>query len=280
MINTRKPILLSVFFLISSPLTGTESITAHQQFDVQLPQQAEKSSRKSRMRKSKSKEKKEKKPTTYLHFDHEQLIAAKDAQKARGNTSAVIKYLEQLLKLCTDVTQSAEHLLELADTFFIDKQFKKCARIYTQYCSLYPGSEKLEYALYKSIESAFACILSIDRDQTQTEETLGLTEVFLLHEHFNTYKEQVLVIQKQCYEQLAASECNVCTFYLTSGKLKAAEKRLTKIRSYWLSKLPTLEPDIIALEAQLAEQKEIVELLNAKKTELAQNSKKHMANRF
>lgn len=95
-------------------------------------------------------------------------------------------------------------------------------------------------------------------------------------------KNEVTSIRLQCYEQLATSECNICNFYLTRGKLTAAEKRLTKIRSDWLPKLPTLEPQIIALEAQLAEQKEMIELLkNENNTKLAHNKKtKHMADRF
>jgi len=285
-INTRKQIILLAFafliipYLFSRAAQDTQVAIA-QEFDVNLPKQEESASRKKRMRKSKNKEEKKKKAATYMDFEYDQLVAAKNVQKEKGNTSATIKYLEQLLKLTTNVTQIAEHLLELADVFYLDQQFKKAAHIYTQYCTMYPGSEKQEYALYRSIMSSFACILSIDRDQTKTEETLGLTEVFLLQDHFKTYREEVLQIQKQCYEQLAASDCSICSFYLTSGKLKAAEKRITHLRSYWLAKLPTLEPEIIALEVQLAEKKETLELLNNKNTQVAQNKKpRHMANRF
>ncbi len=286
MINTRKHITLLTSLLLSSLHVllahGQETQSAvTQHFDVALPQHEETSPRKKRGRKEKNKEKKAKKPATYLDMEYEQLVNAKNTQKEKGNISATIKYLEQLLKLATEVTQIAEHLLELADTFFIDNQFSKASLIYTRYCTLYPGSEKQEYALYKSVTSSFKCILSIDRDQTKTEETLGLTEVFLLQDHFTTYKEEVLQIQKQCYEQLAASECSICTYYINSRKLKAAEKRLSKMRSYWLPKLPTLEPDIIALELNLAEQKEIVEAINNKHVQVAENKKaRHMSNRF
>lgn len=280
MIKTRKKALLSLFFITNFVTSFCTDTTEAQLFDVNLPQQTEKISRTNRMRKPKNKKQKTKKTSTYLDFDYEQLVVAKDKQKAHGNTSATIKYLEQLLKLCTDVTLLSEHLLELADMFFIDGQFKTASRIYTQYCSLYPGSARLEYALYRSVESSFACILPFDRDQTKTEETLALVDLFLQQEQFSTHKEDVLRIQTKCHEQLAASECNICNFYLTGGRLTAAEKRLKKIRSYWLPKLPTLEPEIIALETQLAEQKEMLEAQAHKNTELAHNSKKHMSQRF
>jgi outer membrane assembly lipoprotein YfiO len=272
-----------------SSLFCTYSDTAAlQQFDIELPT-IETVSRNKRLRKPDPAKKKPKKARTYMEMEYEQLVAAKDAQKTKGNTTATIKYLEQLLKMCTDIALLADHLLELGDVFFIDSQFQKSAFVYNQYCALYPGSEKQEYALYKSIVSSFACILSIDRDQTKTEETLALTETFLRQDHFKLYEKEVLHVQTQCYEQLAASECNICTFYVNKGSLKAAEKRLSKIRSYWLPKLPTLEPDIIALETQITEKREMAELAHLKHVEveqkknvvLAENKKtKHMAERF
>ena len=62
-----------------------------------------------------------------MDMEYEQLVKAKDTQKANGNTTATIKYLEQLLKLSTDITLIAQHLLELADALFDDKQFQKSA---------------------------------------------------------------------------------------------------------------------------------------------------------
>jgi outer membrane assembly lipoprotein YfiO len=217
---------------------------------------------------------------TYVDFEYDELVQAKNEQKTKGSNHVTIKYLEQLLKICTDITLLSEHLLELADTLYADNQFKKSSLVYTQYCSLYPGSTKQEYALYRSTLSAFACILPIDRDQTKTEETLALTELFLKQDHFKQYRDEVTHVQTKCYEHLAASECNICTFYITRNKFPAAEKRLKKIRSYWLPKLATLEPTIIAMEAQLIEQKEKILVLQTPKTQLAQNTKKHMANRF
>jgi outer membrane assembly lipoprotein YfiO len=281
MIKTINRIILSLFLCtIVSSVLSTDTAPA-QTFDVNIPQEPEKVSRRKRMRKSSKKEKNQtKKVRTYMDMEYEQLIQAKDIQKASGNTTATIKYLEQLLKISTDVTMLSQHLLELADALFDDKQFQKSAFVYTQYCALYPGSEKQEYALYRSIMSSFACILAIDRDQSKTEEVLALTELFLKEDHFKIYREEVTQVQKQCYEHLAASECNICTFYLNKGSLKAAEKRLNRIRSTWLPKLPTLEPNIIALETQMTEKKNMLELLHNKNTELAQNSKKHMAGRF
>lgn len=294
MIQQKKHIILSVFSFIMILYAASNSLptSCHdnntdikQQFDVTLPQTETsegQAKRNKRMRKKNKKEKKTKKVRTYLDFEYDELMRAKDAQVSRGNISVAIKYLDQMMKLCNNIALLANHLLELSDLFFADGQFQKASHLYAQYCALYPGSEKQEYALYRCIASSFACILPVDRDQTKTEETLVLAEKFLQQDHFTSYKNEVTSIRLQCYEQLATSECDICNFYLTRGKLTAAEKRLTKIRSNWLPKLPTLEPQIIALETQLAEQKETIELLkNENTTKLAQNKKtKHMADRF
>lgn len=280
MVKTRKYIILSMFFLFIS-----SHISANEMFDVDLPKQIETPARTKRMRKAQKKSKKEsdskeKKIRTYMDMEYDQLVQAKNAQRVSGNLPSTIKYLDQLLKMTKDITLLAEHLLELADVLFEDKQFKKSGYIYSQYCALYPGSEKQEYALYRSIESSFACRLAFDRDQTITEETLALTDLFLKQDVFTVYRKEVTDIQAQCYEQLAESECNVCTFYINKGSLKAAEKRLNKIRTYWLAKLPSIEENIIALETALLEKKQMAELMYAKNTAVAQNGKKDMANRF
>lgn len=284
MINTRKHLLLSVFsVLIHSAIINSGPSMHKQQFDLKIGQ--EPSAKEPVKRKPKatdaSQDVKKKRNRTFIDFEYEELVVAKNVQKEKGNNHVTIKYIEQLLKICTDINLLAEHLLELADVLYEDGQYQKASLVYTQYCSLYPGSKKQEYALYRSAVSSFACVLPIDRDQTKTEETLAITEIFLKQDHFKQYRDEVAHIQTKCYEHLAASECNICNFYITRNKFTAAEKRLTKIRSYWLPKLATLEPTIIAMESQLTEQKEKVLALHTPKTELAHNNKtKHMANRF
>src|SRR5205085_11210694 len=146
----------------------------------------------------------------------------------------------QMIKLCDDVTVIGEHLLEIADLLCLEGLFEKAAQKYAEYVALYPGGEKVEYALFKAIENSFACTLSNDRDQTKTEETLALAEAFLKQDHLNTYSSQVVEIRDKCYQKLAESELNICAFYVQRGRLKPAEKRLTTIRDTWLSKLPDI----------------------------------------
>lgn len=278
MIKTRN--LRFIAYLLYSIIYFSSTLCEDiQVFDTQLPQPIEQKSRKRRLRKPKENTQKKKKIQTYMDMSYDELLVAKNKQKEGGNISATLKYLEQLMKLTTDIDQIAEHLLEMADLLFEDKQYKKAQKIYNQYCTLYPGSNKQEYAMYRSILSLSKTILSIDRDQTQTEETIALANTFL-EQDFSLYRNEVLEIQKQCYEYLFESECSICSFYITHKKINPAEKRIAKIRETWLPKLPEKEQQVIALEAQLSEQKEIIVAKNNKILMANNNKSKHMADRF
>jgi len=287
-INTRKRTILQTFLLlaIACLIPNTLPILASKKIDLLLPDTKPKSY-KSRMRQRSTHRKNERTIRTYKDMNYQELVAAKKVQVDKSNRSVAIKYIEQLMKICNDVTKLSEHLLEIADLFFQDEQFHKSARLYTEFSTLYPGHEKQEYALYRAIHSSFRCILSTDRDQTKTEESLALTEIFLLQEHFNIYREEIITIQRECYKKLAESDCNICSFYLSKQSFAATEKRLKQMRSQWLTKIPSFESKIIALETLLALKKEESMLLKAKRQEATQRKQyalnkktKRMTERF
>src|SRR5690242_10852167 len=103
MIKTRKHIILSALsFIITACLAGSslpiscqdDAPQTKQQFDVNLPVVENNKKHDKRMRKREKKEKKTKRGRTYMDMEYEELVIAKDAQKARNNISAAIKYLE------------------------------------------------------------------------------------------------------------------------------------------------------------------------------------------
>lgn len=259
-----------------------------QRIDLTLPS-TETRAHKSRLRKS-SKKKTQKK--TLSHMPYEELTIAKDRQLKAGNKDLAIKYIEQMMKLCNDVQILGELLLELSDLFFDLGNFQKSAMIYTEFTNLYPGNDKAEYALYRAILSTYYCTLETDRDQTQTEETVELADTFLEQTQFKQYHDEVRTIREQCYNKLAESEFNICSFYLNKGSYKAVDRRLQDLRDQWLQKLPDLEPHIIAFEADVAEKQQLTTLAAQKRKELAdtfphvsnqiaqEKPKTSMANRF
>ncbi len=268
--------LISIGFFATSLLLGTSELSQsntqstqdNQLVAISLPQESK--IRRSRMRKTTGKKKKKK--TTLSTMNYEELAIAKNRQVAANNKDIAIKYVEQMMKLCDDINKLAEHLVELGDLLFDCSQFERSAHIYIEFTNLYPGNDQVEYSLYRGILSSFYCTLDAEHDQTKTEETIALTDKFLEREDvFVEYRNEVKKIRTQCYHKLVQSEFLICNFYINRGgkkSLKAAELRIEDLRTAWLKKLPEIEPQIIAFEAQLAEKKKDTKTAQEKKQEL------------
>lgn len=169
-----------------------------------------------------------------------------------GYHDRAAKCYERMLTLSKDPIQLNMLRLELADRFFEADDFQKASKLYLGFLEFYPGSDKREYVEYKAILAHFYITLSDDRDQTETKTTLALTQDFLEHESiYKNYTEDVKDIQRQCYEKLANSEMSICAFHLRHGNTKGAEKRLAYINNHLRRHVPTLEPEILALETNV-----------------------------
>ncbi len=235
---------------------------------------------------------KEEPKKTFSKMAYEDLEQAKNKQIIANNKEVAIKYLEQMLKLCDDINQLAQHLVELADLLFDCSNFKKAGKIYAEFTILYPGNEQIEYTLYRAILCSFYQTLDADRDQTKTKETIQLTDNFLERvDIFSQYKDEVYRIRSSCYQKLVASEINVCTFYIKRGSYRSAQKRLDGLCTEWLPKMPNIESQVIMLEIALAEKKGDTVIMLEKQQKLkkkypeeitivAKNKKKNMARRF
>lgn len=272
--NTKK-LYASLLFtaIISLPIVAETNLPS-QSLDITLPCTDSKI-KKSRMRKHKNEQ--ERKIYTYRDMTYNELLVAKNDLIAENNSTSAIKYLEQLIKLSDDVTQISSHHLEIADLIFKEKQYQKAAQKYAEFGILYPGHADIERVYAQAITSSFNCLLPFDRDQTKTEETLKLAEVFLKRDDFTQYQNDILVIRDECIQKLIESECNVCSFYLKQGKLACVERRIASIKSSWLPKYPSAQDKIDALEAHIALQKSML----PQPVIVTENEKtKHMADRF
>lgn len=230
-------------------------------------------------------------PTTKINdMTFDQLVIARKYYDELGQHDRAIKCYERLLTLSKDSLQLNSLRLELADRFFEEGNFEKAGKLYTGFLEFYPGSDKREYVEYKAILAHFYLTLSSDRDQTETKNTLALTQDFLAHKDiYTTYSQEVQNIQKQCYEKLTQSEMNICAFHVRHGNNKGAEQRLAYINKHLRRHAPELEHELLALETNVhtAVGLPLPDVQNALQQDnvvLADNdttsSKKHMANRF
>lgn len=245
--------------------------TTDSEFVLTLPS-TETKKHKKRMRKQSTKTKKVAKKSyhSYRDMPYEELAAAKDQLLAKQQFDTAIKYLEQMMKIDGNIERIGTHLVEMGDLLFELGKYSKAAILYTEFSMLYPGDNKVEYALYRGIVSSFNCTLSIDRDQTKTEETILLAATFLEHKHFTTYAAEVENILSQCYQKLIENEFYISAFYLKRGNITAVEKRLATMRDLWLRKLPAIEMQLLTFEADLALKKGDTVMALNKQSEIAQ----------
>jgi len=205
-------------------------------------------------------------------MNYKELKITKNKMLKNGNKTSAIKFIESMLPLCDDLKEIHNLMLEIADLLFDTGQLEKAEKIYNEFTLLYPGSNNVEYALYKAILCCFYATLSVDRDQTKTHETLALSDRFLKRaEVFTTHLDEVKKIAQQCNVKLAKNELVVAEFYLNKGyprSLNATQKRLELVRTTYLDKAPDVEPHLLALEYRLAEKTNNNEEATSKFSEL------------
>lgn len=235
---------------------------------------------------------------TLSTMEFHELMEYKKKMVASNQKDVAVKCIERLLQICQDSTLLASLCIELADLKFDLSEYEVAIKLYTEFCTLYPGNKQVEYAEYRAILALELCTLSIDRDQTKTEETIARCKKFLTRTTFNTYKDEVTIIQKRCYQKLVESELQICHFYLNNKVATSSfvdvDNRIETIRSAYLPYTPESEPLILAFETSCAEKRMDSEILQQKQTENQQinnetltssitikhDQPKKMANRF
>lgn len=212
-----------------------------------------------------------KKPSRKLlsEMTFDEVIVSKDRVMAGKNYISGIKYIERALKLNDDINETEKLLIEYADTLYICQRYEKASRSYNELANLYPGSDKVEYALYQAVVCSSMLILDAERDQSKTQETIELADQFLQRaDIFTEYKAKVEAIKEKAIRTLVQSEFNVYQFFVNSYEYSQAQHRLDGIRKDWLTKLPDLEPEILVLECNLAEKQNKLDIITEKKKEL------------
>jgi outer membrane assembly lipoprotein YfiO len=197
-----------------------------------------------------------------------ELKEAKERHTLEKDTQAAIVFIERMLKLCDDINEIADLMIELANLYYDQGNLERAGQIYIEFEKLYPGNVHAEYALYRSILCTFYGILTIDRDQTKTYETVELANKFLSRTIFTQYQKEVRDIRKQCYQKLVESELNVCAFYLNRKSFKAVQNRLKNIRTALLSYVPEMEFHVLLCECELADSMHDSKLKELKQKEL------------
>ncbi len=182
---------------------------------------------------------------------YEELKKAKEENCKKKHFDTAIIYLERMITLCENVNEKAHLIIELGNLHFTQKNYTDAKNRYQEFERLYPGNQLIEHAKKQIILCSKQAILSPDRDQAPTEETLRLAKEYLERKSFTLYREDVEAIKKECESVLAQSECGVTEFYIKQGNFKSAERRIKHIRTEWLDKVPEIGTTLAQLEVNL-----------------------------
>ena len=192
-----------------------------------------------------------KKYHTFSDMTYEELKTAKEKNIASKSFEIASKYLERMITLCENVTEKAELIIELANIFYSQVEFDKAKKWYSEFEHLYPGNALIEQAKRQIILCSKQRILTPDRDQAPTEETLELAKQYLDRDNFTKYKDEVAKIKIECEELLAQADCSVANFYIRHGNYLSAEKRIKHVKDEWLAKVPAVATTVANLEIDL-----------------------------
>ena len=184
--------------------------------------------------------KKEPEHTPQAMYDHAMTLFQK---KKYGKAAEAFKKFKEEFPL-SDLTPLVE--LRTADALYFDKNYAEAIGLYEEFKKLHPLHNEIPYVIYQLGMCHFQQILSIDRDQTETERAIEqfryLTENFPQSPHAANAQDKLQI----CHRQLLDREYYVGYFYFRTKKYKAALERFEGI----LQKYPgtTLEKKIIDMK--------------------------------
>ena len=186
---------------------------------------------------------------TLSTMNFEELKKSKIEHVKAGDKKTAIKYLERMNRVCNDINELKEIMLELAQLLYDIEDYTKASKMYHDFTLLYPGSDEVEFAMYQAVTSSFKQIRDAEHDQTNTMETKELAQSFLERSSFTKYKNDVEKIAVQCDERLLESEINIFNFYMKRGNYIAAKTRLASIKEGYLEKaIPGVQMRVADLE--------------------------------
>lgn len=117
---------------------------------------------------------------------------------------------------------SARAEINIADAYFLNKDYIEAAAAYEDFRKLHPKHERAGYALYRQAMSHNNQIHGIDTDQTPVKNALATFQSYLAlypgGEHTAEVNEKI----RDCRDKQLQYEIYVGRFYLKTGKTTAA----------------------------------------------------------
>ncbi|MBP7854552.1 outer membrane protein assembly factor BamD [Candidatus Babeliales bacterium] len=160
----------------------------------------------------------------------DELITTLAYAKQANDKELAIKTYYHLISQSKSQETLKQYKLDFADYSFQNQDYDKSLMAYEDFGILYPGSIEAEYAQYKSIVCCFMLSLEFDRDQSNTQKTISLCQLFLPKAKDETFIKETQKMYKTCRQRLFDHDIYVFETYMKLHKFKSAKQRLEYIQ--------------------------------------------------
>ena len=119
-----------------------------------------------------------------------------------------------------ELTAKAE--INIADAYFLNKEYIEAAAAYEDFRKLHPGHERAGFALYRQALSYYSQINGIDTDQTPVKNALVTFQSYQKLYPGGEFAAEVAEKVQDCRDKQLQYELYVGRFYLKTGKTASA----------------------------------------------------------
>jgi outer membrane protein assembly factor BamD (BamD/ComL family) len=192
-----------------------------------------------------------KKNTTLKQMDEIELKLLQQEAVSKKNFSSAIKCIERRMRLSTNSETLANLIFELGGMQFEFGKLDLTITTLNDFKKRFPGHKDIEEAHYKTCVASILNTLGSERDQTNTDLAINFANEYLNHSaHFAKYRSEVEAFKQQALRQKANHELMICDFHKKRGQLTAVKKRVDYIEKEFLTDLPELASQILALKEE------------------------------
>ena len=156
-----------------------------------------------------------KKPADVLYKEGEQLFND-------GKYESAIAQWKKVKETYQSPELSTKAELNIADAYFLNKDYIEAAAGYEDFRKLHPKHEQADFALYRQALSYFNQISSIDTDQTPVKNAQTTLGSYLKLYPTGAQLAEVQEKYRECRDKQLQYEIYVGSFYLRTDAYKAA----------------------------------------------------------
>ena len=140
----------------------------------------------------------------------------------KGNYEDAIALWKKVKESYQSPELSARAAINIADAYFLNKDYIEAAAAYEDFRKLHPKHERAGYALYRQAMSHYNQVHGIDTDQTPVKNALVTFQSYLAQYPAGEHTAETTVKIRECRDKQLQYEIYVGRFYLRTDKTTAA----------------------------------------------------------